>query len=164
MDLIPDDPSTDSPANHTTVLPLDTFLEPASLPPLLSPAPVSRADLPRMSVPATPPVRPRPPAHSVESATMTLPNQLLAPEYIAHQVERLRGLALKKTLDAQHAREEANAAIAEAESAEAEARNADRAVNMALEALHMAKAAQTSKAAQRLEEALSLIDGPNIDG
>ena len=163
VDLIADDPSTDSPHNHTAVLPLDSVLEPANLPPLIPSSP-SRADIPRMSVPATPPVRPRPPAPSVESATMTLPNQLLAPEYIAHQVERLRGLALKKTVDAQHAREEANAAIAEAEHAESEARKADRAVNMALEALHMANADQTSKAAQRLEEALSLVDGPNIDG
>lgn len=166
VDLIPDDPSTDSP-QHTAVLPLESMVDPASLSSLSSHAfpesTSSRAELPRMSVPATPPVRPRPPLSSVESATMTLPNQLLAPEYIAHQVERLRGLALKKTLDAKHAREEANAAIAEAEEAESEARKADTAVNMALEALHMAKADQTSKAAQRLEEALSLIDGPTIN-
>lgn len=165
VDLIPDDPSTDSP-QHTAVLPLESMVDPVSLSSLsqgFADAP-SRADLPRMSVPATPPVRPRPPAHSVESATMTLPNQLLAPEYIAHQVERLRGMALKKTLDAKHARDEANAAIAEAEEAEAEARRADTAVNMALEALHMAKAEQTSKAALRLEEALSLVDGPTING
>jgi hypothetical protein len=108
------------------------------------------------------PIAPRPPAPSIESATMTLPNQLLAPEYIAHQVERLRGNVQKRLVEARQAREEAEAAAREADAAEEEARKAERAVKMALEALELAKESKTSQAAERLEEALSLIDGPNV--
>ena len=119
---------------------------------------------PVQAKPAPGPVPPRiisrDTSSSIESATMTLPNQLLAPEYIKHQVERLRGIAQRKVTEARQAREEAEAARLEAEGAEEDAREAEKAVAMALEALQMAKDNQTSRAAEKLEEALSLVDGP----
>jgi hypothetical protein len=144
IELIPDDPSTgDTLKQRRASL---SGAEGSSSRPAPAPQPTPIA--PRLSLP------------SVESATMTLPNQLLAPEYIAHQVERLRSNALKKTAEAAQAREEAEAARRDAEAAEEEARRAERAVSLALDALKLARESLTARAAETLEEALSLVDGP----
>ena len=92
--------------------------------------------------------------------TMTMTNQLLAPEYITHQIERLSSNAAKRAVEARAAREEAEEAAKEAEAAEDESRKAERAVAAAVEALGLAQSKELTRAAEKLEEALSLVDGP----
>ncbi len=163
IELVTEDSSTEGGPQSFQQRALPT--KPA-LVPKASPAPVTiaaaaeREAEPKRAIPVFGPRPTAPSQTTMDSATMTLPTELLAPEYIAHQVERLKGNAHKKRVEAEQAREEAEEARREAEEAEELARTAGKAVAMAVEALHLAEDSQTSRAAEKLEEALNLVDGP----
>ena len=166
---ITDDPSTATPA------PKRAPAAPAPPPP----APPGRPQV-RRSVPPGPPpsrggLRPSPIAAPAETRaapealrsrsstepTQPLPTHALAPEYIRHQVDRLRDAAAQKAAEAQRLHEIAQQAARQAERASAQATKATRAATLAVQAMRIAAQEGMAAAGAKLEEALAAEDAPD---
>lgn len=174
---ITDDPSTNRPLPKApTVRPPPVPSRPPAARTAPPPAPPSRGGLrnsappprprgidprggtidirPNAAEPRPAPVAARPKPSS--EPTEPMPTHALAPEYIRHQVDRLRDAAALKAAEARRLHELATQAQREAERASNDATRAARAATLAVEAMRIAAQEGIEAASTKLEEALAV--------